>query len=176
MSDLFPSPAADFDHPLDMLDACHQRIRRHCALMERLGAHLQSRGIDAEACDAARTVIRYFDRAGPDHHRDEEEDLFPALERLSTGTARAAVDTLLALLRRDHGELERHWAEMRAPLHELTEGRDAVLDRVAVAAFSATYERHIQLEERRLLPLARTVLGPGEITRLGASMARRRSR
>ena len=174
MSELFASPAADFDHPLDILDGCHQRIRRYCGTVERIGAHLASKGIDAEACEAARTVVRYFDRAGRDHHRDEEEDLFPALERLTSGTTRTAVDTLLALLRRDHGDLERRWDEMRALLRDLAEGREAPLDRVATAAFAATYERHIQLEERRLLPLARILLDAGEIARLGASMARRR--
>ena len=174
MSELFPSPAAGFDHPLEILDGCHQRIRRQCALIERLGEHLASRGVDAEASEAARRVMHYFDRAGVDHHRDEEDDLFPALERSTSGTIRVATDTLLALLRRDHGELERRWDEMRRVLHEMTEGREARLDRVAAAAFTATYERHIQLEERRLLPLARTTLDAADIARLGASMARRR--
>ena len=31
MTALFPTPAADFDHPIDMLDGCHERILRNCA-------------------------------------------------------------------------------------------------------------------------------------------------
>jgi hypothetical protein len=76
---LHAPPAAGFDHPLEMLEACHERIRRTCALIVRLAGHIAIRGVDQEAREAARSAIRYFDMAGEDHHRDEEQDLFAAL-------------------------------------------------------------------------------------------------
>src|SRR5580765_8493471 len=88
MSALFPTPSADFDHPIDILDGCHERILRNCATLERLAAHTLSHGSDAEAGVAAAGVMRYFDTAGAHHHRDEEDDLFPALQRHAPATER----------------------------------------------------------------------------------------
>jgi len=174
MALFFSSPAAGFDHPLEILDGCHERIRRQCRLIERIAGHLERRGADREAGDAALAVIRYFDSAGRDHHRDEEDDLFPALELAARGTAVATLAPLLARLRAEHRELEAVWHEMRALLLEVAGGRDVGLDGSTVRAFAAAYERHIALEESELLPLARELLDPLQTARLGASMARRR--
>jgi len=174
MSELFPSPAADFDHPLDILDGCHERIRRQCRLIERIREHLVSSGADSEARDAARSVMRYFDSAGANHHRDEEDDLFPALLRIVHGAAGEAVQALIVRLREEHAALEASWIDMRASLFEVSEGRDVGLELAAVHAFGAAYERHIAIEERQLLPLARELLDAAEIARLGAAMAGRR--
>ena len=174
MSELFPSPAADFDHPLDILDGCHERIRRQCRLIERIRSHMLARGADTEARDAARAVIRYFDTAGANHHRDEEDDLFPALERTARGASHAALQALLARLRGEHAALEASWVDMRASLLEVAEGRDISLEASAVRAFAGAYERHIAIEESQLLPLAREMLDPAQTARLGARMAERR--
>ena len=71
-------PGAGFDAPLAMLATCHERGERQCATLLRLVAHLREHGADAQAREAATAVMRYFDRASPDHHADEETDLFPA--------------------------------------------------------------------------------------------------
>src|SRR5215472_17762851 len=75
----FPDPAASFEAPLEMLAACHDRMRDRCATLLRLRPHVAAKGADAAASSAARSVIRYFDSAARDHHADEEQDLFPAL-------------------------------------------------------------------------------------------------
>ena len=64
----FSSHAASFEAPLEMLDACHGRIRKQCATLLRVRSHVKANGADAAASAAARGVIRYFDKAGPDHH------------------------------------------------------------------------------------------------------------
>jgi len=74
---LYPSPSADFDHPIDILDGCHERIKRQCATIQRIAEHVASRGADEEARTAARAVMRYFDTAGANHHRDEERTSSP---------------------------------------------------------------------------------------------------
>jgi hemerythrin-like domain-containing protein len=174
MSELFPSPAADFDHPLDILDGCHERIRRQCRLIERIRERLATSGADSEARDAARAVMRYFDSAGANHHRDEEDDLFPALLGIAAGAPREALEALIGRLREEHAALEASWIDMRASLLEISDGRDVSLELAAVRAFGAAYERHIAIEEAQLFPLARELLGAAEIARLGASMAERR--
>ncbi len=174
MNALYPAPAADFHHPLEMLAACHERIRRQCALIERIADHLERNGADLQARDAARAVIRYFDTAGRHHHRDEEDDLFPALVQSARGAARPALEALVARLAGDHADLDTRWNDMRATLLELADGRDVQLERTAARAFACAYERHIDLEETQLLPLARELLDESHAARLGASMAGRR--
>jgi len=109
MRALFPSPAAGFDHPIDILDGCHERILRNCELVERIAAHVASKGTDEEARTAAAGVIRYFDTAGANHHRDEEQDLFPALQQYAPSAELNAVFALVFKLRTDHRNLDALW-------------------------------------------------------------------
>jgi hemerythrin-like domain-containing protein len=174
MSPLFAAPAADFDHPIDILDGCHARIRRQNALIEKIAARVADGGSDAEAREAARAVVRFFDTAGADHHRDEEEDLFPALVHFVPAAELNATRALLARLRADHATLDAAWREMRGMLMLLVAGGQTPLDAQAARAFAAAYDRHIALEEAELLPLARRVLDPRVVARLGDRMAQRR--
>jgi hemerythrin-like domain-containing protein len=174
MNSLFPSPSADFDHPIDILDGCHERIVRNCGVVERIAAHVAEKGPDAEARTAAVGVMRYFDTAGANHHRDEEDDLFPALQHHVPSEELNAVFALLFRLRSDHKELEAAWADMRARLSMIVLGRDGGLTPGIARQFREAYERHIALEEAELLPLARRVLAPDIIAALGGRMARRR--
>ena len=174
MDSLFPTPAAGFDHPIDILDGCHERILRNCALIERIAAHVAEKGADTEAATAAAGVIRYFDTAGANHHRDEENDLFPALQQYAPSAELNAVFDLLFRLKADHKRLDALWAEMRLRLSLLAAGRDGALTTAIAAAFKAAYERHIALEEAELLPLARRVLDEPILRALGGRMARRR--
>ena len=171
---LFPTPAAGFDEPSEILDGCHERIRRQCALIVRIAAHLAKHGADAEAREAAAGVIRYFEGAAANHHRDEEEDLFPLLHYAAPSGELNAVRALLALLRDDHRRLEARWADMHSRLAAIVEGRPPDLDADVAEGFAEAYERHIALEEAQLLPLARRVLDARATERMGTRMARRR--
>jgi hemerythrin-like domain-containing protein len=71
---------AGFDDPLEMLLGCHRRIEKQLETLKRLCTHVEARGVDAEASTAAQAVLRYFQSAAPNHHHDEELDLFPLLE------------------------------------------------------------------------------------------------
>src|ERR1700757_2141722 len=109
----FPSHVASFEAPLEMLDACHGRIRNHCSTLLRLRSHVAANGADAAASVAALGVIRYFDNAAPDHHADEEEDLFPALVEAMAGSAPICIRELIDSLTSEHRELERLWTPVR---------------------------------------------------------------
>ena len=171
---LYPTPSADFDHQIDILDGCHQRIRRNCDVIERLAAHLLDKGADAEARVAALNVMRFFDTAGSNHHRDEEDDLFPALQHHVPSEELNALFSLLHRLRADHRKLDGLWAEMHRCLTGIIQGRDGGLTGERAREFTAAYQRHIELEEAELLPIARRVLDERMIAALGGSMARRR--
>lgn len=170
----FPTPTAGFDSPLEILDGCHARVRRTCRLIERIAEHLEDEGIDEEVKTAAGSALRYFDIAGRDHHRDEEDDLFPALLRAAEPGSVAGVQSLVDRLRADHVRLDAQWAALRPQLESVRDGHGNAVDAALAHSLTRAYEDHIAEEERVLLPLARRLLAPGALATLGASMAARR--
>ena len=159
----------DFDHPLEMLAACHDRIEDRCELLHRLAAHLAAQGCDQQASQAAASILRYFDTAGAHHHEDEERDLFPALIAKDAGASSALVAALLA----DHAAMREAWLQLRVSLLRIADGA-GTLEPTEAARFTTLYRAHIAREEAELLPLAQRVLDGDTIEALGAAMARRR--
>ena len=162
--------APDFDHPLEMLAACHDRIEDRCDLLHRLVEHLAQDGCDTQAQQAAASVLRYFDTAGEHHHEDEELNLFPALLEADPRAAAALVQRLCA----EHVEMRRSWQALRKTLAELEAGVAATLPAADVERFTALYRAHIEREEAQLLPLAQRVLGTEAMAAIGGAMAQRR--
>lgn len=167
---LLGSVAPGFDQPLDVLEACHDRIARQCDTLEKLLAHLPSHGTDEQAQQAARAVMTYFDTAAVHHHDDEERNLFPLLEQAGAPGACDLVETLTL----EHDELALLWRQLRPDLHQVEQGMAVLLDEGLVRRFIDLYRSHLEFENTRVLPLARQVLGSVEIERLGRAMAARR--
>jgi hemerythrin-like domain-containing protein len=164
-----------FDDPLEMLLACHRRIEKQLDTLKRLRAHLEARGVDAEASTAAQAVLRYFLGAAVNHHDDEEKDLFPLLEqRITDPGERARFEHLRVALQHDHREVEALWAKLRKPLEGIAEGFTRNLPASDVHAFIAAYARHILAEESALQELFDRWLDDGDRIALGRSMSERR--
>lgn len=170
MKNLIDSPAPDFDHPFEMLAACHDRIEDRIEVLQRLLIHLPVHGADIEARQAAVNVMRYFDTAGEHHHEDEEANLFPALIAADKERMQELIGRLLA----EHERMRASWQRLRVALVRIAEGASAELDAALVADFGTLYARHIALEESELLPLAERLLGADQQAVLGAQMAQRR--
>lgn len=168
---LHAAPAAGFDQPLEMLAACHERVQRMLSLLRRLGEHLQQHGADAQTADAARTVMRYFDVAGPAHHEDEERHVLPWL----AAHGRAA---LAERLHADHVRMAADWAAVRAALAEVAAGcwksDTAAATLAGWDAFARLYETHIDTEETQAYPPAAAALGATALEAIGREMAARR--
>jgi len=163
------------EEPLEMLQACHRRIERQCATLRRLVSHLAARGADAQARTAARNAMRYFDISARHHHADEEEDLLPALRESARGPDAARLRELVERLTKEHCALELAWGRLRRVLAAVASGEPAPLTSQAVEALAGAYERHIELEERELLPMAARLLRPEDVARIGAAMVERRT-
>jgi len=170
----FSAATAGFEVPLEMLAACHGRIRNQCSTLLRLRSHLSKAGADAAARTAARGIIRYFDSAARQHHEDEEQDLFPALLESIAGSNPVCLRELLDSLKNDHRELERRWGAVRAWLAIVEAGEAAPQDRAEIDTFVDLYERHAMREENELFPMAERLLGSEELDRIGRSMRLRR--
>ncbi|UGA39749.1 hemerythrin domain-containing protein [Chromobacterium haemolyticum] len=80
---LSSAAAPSFEQPLEMLQACHDKIRRFCDQLDQLPSYIEQHGVDEAARNTIDGLVRYFDLAGPAHHSDEEDELFPLiLERV----------------------------------------------------------------------------------------------
>lgn len=171
MSDLFGEPGApSFDDPLGMLRACHGRIQRQLATLERLLAHLPEHGADRDAQAAARAILRYFDTAASNHHADEDASLFPRILARSP-----AARDIVAVLERDHqGPFVANWQRLRPLLAAIAAGQRETLPPDLVHDIRAAYDAHIALENDRLLPLCEDLLTPDELAAIGREMAARR--
>lgn len=173
LQSLVASPAAGFEQPFEMLEACHERVQRMLTLLERLRAHLKEHGADAQAQQAARDVMRYFDIAAPHHHQDEELHVFPRL--LALGDAR--IQAVVQRLQRDHLAMESNWQRARQVLVLVAEGRidtPAPEDDAALDAFASLYGEHIAAEEDIAYPAARALMDATDIAAAGQEMMRRR--
>jgi hemerythrin-like domain-containing protein len=165
---LHAAPAAGFDEPFEMLDACHRRVERMLSLLARLVAHVAEHGADEAAQRAAADVLRYFDVAAPQHHEDEERHVFPALR--THGQA-----ALAEQLHADHEAMAAGWAALRVPLTAIAGGHTAAPEALARwSDFAVRYARHLQAEEGIAFPAAKAALAASEQAAMGAEMAARR--
>lgn len=72
-----PTPSG----PVEMLQDCHQRIR-HFVQLSRTLAEAQE-ATHAQVAEAAEAIFRYFSQSLPLHEADENETLFPRLQRIA---------------------------------------------------------------------------------------------
>lgn len=170
----FGSPAASFEQPYDMLEACHERVLRSLDLLARLLDHIEQNGHDGQSRSAAADVLRYFDLAAPLHHQDEELHVFPLLLAQGDATQRSVVLRLQA----EHRQMEAAWAAVRAALLRWCEpGCTDAVDaetRAAVTGFMQLYAGHIDTEEGQVFPAALARMGKDVLDSMGREMQARR--
>jgi hemerythrin-like domain-containing protein len=169
--------AVGLDAPFEMLSACHERVERSLALLERLQQHLQNKGWDEQAAQAARDVKRYFDLAAPLHHQDEELHVFPPL--LAAGDA--AVCTVVRRLQQDHVAMEANWQRARTVLQRVAEPASpggwvplSASEQADLRAFAEPYARHIEDEEKLVYPAAQPLIQGKGLQAMSADMRVRR--
>jgi hemerythrin-like domain-containing protein len=173
LSDLAAGRAPTFEQPFEMMTACHERLQRMLGLLGKLVGHLEQHGADEQARDAARDVMRYFDKAAPQHHRDEELHVFPPL--LAQGEP--ATVAVVNRLRADHVRMEEQWTAARAVLAAIAAGELASVtagQQASLDAFAALYADHLVAEEDIAYPAARALLGEPALAAMGREMQARR--
>lgn len=160
--------APDFESPLSLLTACHDKVRRFAALSLSLAAHVESRGADSDAREAASNILRYFDVAAPLHHADEEEDLFPALRALGE----PGLELAIAELEAEHLSLAGLWQSVRLWLTAISQG-EAAPPPNELESFARLYPAHADREEAEVYGAAKR-LTSAELDELGTRMRQRR--
>ncbi len=158
-----------FDEPLALLRACHKNIIDHCDRLEALLVHVDEQGIDDEARKAARNIVRYFSTSALLHHRDEEEDLFPRLNRQSIRIAELIRD-----LKQEHKKLDQLWETIHPGLKKLPDDNFSDSFLQAARDFCSLSRQHVNRENMEFLPMVASSLSQLDLADIGASMAARR--
>jgi hemerythrin-like domain-containing protein len=169
MSDSLISELPDFDDPLGVLRTCHERMLAQCDTLGGLVTHIAHNGVDDEARSAIGNVINYFTTSAVHHHQDEEQDLFPLLNRQSLKLAE-----IIHRLKQEHESLTHLWDLLLQDLNKpaaLTENADF---KSHIEQFCSAYREHIDYENSELLGMAQHILSHQQLEDIGRAMARRR--
>ncbi len=169
MNDSLTPDIPNFDDPLGLLRACHERMLANCDTLEKLVPHLRDKGMDDEARSAISRVVKYFTTSAVHHHEDEEKDLFPLLNGQSLKLAE-----LIYKLKQDHQALDSLWQQLAGDLKQGAALAENPEFAAHVAQFCSAYREHIDLENRELLFLAQHSLSSRQLEDIGRSMAKRR--
>ncbi|NUN13657.1 MAG: hemerythrin domain-containing protein [Myxococcales bacterium] len=169
----------DFSNPMEVLGDCHRRIERFLGVLNE-AANASGRPLTAEEDDVLQRVSRFFQQAGVRHVQDEEESLFPRLQKKS-GAAVEAVIAQCTALETDHHSADQLHTEVDRiiDLWRAQNGlspTDAQTFRTAVDGLLAIYEPHIAYEDSMVFPLCSQVFTAEELNEIGQEMAARRSR
>jgi hemerythrin-like domain-containing protein len=137
---------------MEDLDRSHAVLEAALLALERLCAQPAARP-SPDQSRAASQVLECFECAVPEHHRDEERRLFPALRSRAALAGRPELAATLYELEMEHERMERLYEEsLRPALRELAQGAPAQLDREAVEHLAWLCRRHIGMEAQVLPP------------------------
>lgn len=157
-----------WDEPIEMLYACHGKIQRFCAQLEKLPNYVQQNGLDEMLVRNIQQILTYFQVAAPLHHHDEEDDFFPLLLRYAP-QAQATLDALES----QHFVLTENWQKLSAQLNQLLAHERENVDEDCITQFVQSYASHMVLEEP-MFELGKQVIPPESLREIGQIMAQRR--
>ena len=72
----FETKSVTFAEPIEMLYACHGKVRRFCNQIAMLSDYIAENGCNQVVLQTIRQIAQYFNVAAPLHHEDEEETFF----------------------------------------------------------------------------------------------------
>ena len=167
------TPAVERD-AVDMLMACHQRIRNFTGIAARLPEAVGA--TEPEIANAAEAVHRYYAVALPLHEADENESVYPRLRRALTNPGeRKSLQSMVD----QHGPIDAlvakllpRWEELRREPEKL--GDYAQELRVNAGQLQELWKEHLALEEEIVFPLIRTRLSQDDLQAIHAEMKQRR--
>jgi hemerythrin-like domain-containing protein len=105
-------------------------------------------------------IEEFFNQVVLTHHREEEEELFPAVLASATeGSERAEVGQIITRLTVEHRDIEAALARLVPAIKEVGKTLKDDLQAQDLESLVALYLAHARFEEEVFLPLAKTILG-----------------
>lgn len=170
------SRAADAElDPMQLFSGCHARIHERMGMMHAL-AEMLDEGAPASppAARMAETILRFYEGTVLAHHREEEHELWPMLERAGKDTDIETFKAIGKRLKDEHHQLEALWDIVTPELRRISKGKPARIDPEKLNELAQAYDQHAAFEDAVVIPMARFLLSPSEMTRLNMSIALRR--
>lgn len=167
---LFDTRSVTFAEPIEMLLACHGKVRRFCGQVKLLPDYIAEHGRNDVVLQTVKQIRQYFNVAAPLHHEDEEQDFFPLLLQYAP-EAQTGVDEL----QRQHATLHANWAALDAEFEQLQQDATYRPDAETLARFTAAYDVHLAVEEP-LFELGKQKVPQEKLAEIGKIMAARRKR
>lgn len=164
----FDTRSVTFAEPIEMLYACHGKVRRFCQQIGLLPVYITEHGYNPIASETIRQIYQYFTQAAPLHHQDEEQDFFPLLLRY----APQAQETIQQL-HQQHNSLHQHWQALAQEFQQLEQHAQHTLNTQALQDFVDAYNAHLALEEP-LFELGKQHIPTEQLHIIGKRMAQRR--
>lgn len=163
--------ADQFLHPLDFIESEHDSQRVLCDRLVELANDQDLMPIIGEA----EAVLAFITKELPLHHKDEETDLFRMLRHRCR--PEDGIDAILVHLAWEH-TLDRFLTyDLRLDLKALVDGKTP--DNPAgvfmdLRTFAESQRRHLDWEEKIVVPLAHKRLMPEDLSEMGRNMSARR--
>ena len=154
-------PARKSEELVDLLLACHGRLRSFLAIAVAIGERADAS--DEDLLEATARVRRYFSDALPLHVEDEEDSVLPRLYGRSAALDRMCVDH------------DAHLPPLRRLL-ALCDGNDRLELARAAIDVRALLEPHLREEERVVFEAIRTLLSAEERNAIVSELRARRRR
>ena len=164
--------------PLQPLTDCHRRIEHFLQVLWLVVIPTHEKDVTPEQAWALTWALQYFREAAPRHTEDEEKSLFPRL-RVSAALEATEVCEMLDALEADHAHMQELQHQMDdAGLQWLRSGHATRFQRtqmyVWLEELHELYQRHIDLEEIEIVPLAARTLNAGQIRSIANEIRTRR--
>jgi len=167
-----------FERPLELLNSCHEKIIHFSSTLLKLSTALKQQGWSEELSVTAKNICQYFNIAGPEHHLDEEQHLFPAVIALCTGQtdgSKQECDDLIQLIHRmikEHVETDVLWEKINQLLNN--KSRDFKQLETLSFQFKEAMHEHAEMENNIIFPYARAHINDADFKKMGAAIAARR--
>jgi hemerythrin-like domain-containing protein len=159
--------------PLRQIAQCHEKIAGHLARLDTIAA------LDHEAGDETRgaleSIVRWFETNGLRHRLDEDESVFPRLAPAAAG--RPALADALRDLVAEHAREDALVGRLALAARALAEDpvRGTAMARAAAREVVTHFRRHIDIEDRLVLPAAADALDADALVAVSDEMERRRT-
>ncbi len=164
-----------FEQPLSLLRSCHDKIIHFSSSLYKLSQALHKDGWTPQLETSADQIRHYFNVAGPEHHKDEEEHLFPAVIALDPECTQAQSMELITLINtmiKEHVESDLLWEELDKMLAERT-AEFNTLEQMA-QQFARSMSEHARIENEQIFPYAEQHISEDLFKEMGQAIAKRR--
>jgi hemerythrin-like domain-containing protein len=167
-------PTTDQEDAITLLLGCHDRIRHFTEVADRL--NLNERSPAADRKQAASTVLRYYEIALPLHEADENDSIYPRLQRaLPPGELADANQAMID----QHTEIDALVAQL-LPMWRTIAADPAQQEKLSAALgnrvqrLKQLWTSHLRLEEEVVIPAMRRFLSQQDLAAIEAEMRARR--